>query len=230
MKDFDDLTEAELINLTTEDTIYYIDRACAEAGIPLLPPVKPELPVKPPENDLIVYNVSGIKLLDMQEAMRLREFLASLTSLGGDAYHYLNGYEHYFQEKTEPISIAPEPMMSEQRALAMKTAIAAHGVAQKQAEEERAEFDKIMERRETVSERVYHHIREAVNTSYLRRALLRDFDRYVELANGDRVVAARFLEKAKPDARTLLPDLFASFGSDDVAANQSASNELPPPW
>lgn len=212
MKDFNMLEEAELIALTPEQIVYYIDLECAEAGIELLPPYKPPLPIKPPENDLNVYKVAGVLLVNMEEAIGLRDYLAGLTSIGADAYHYSQGYRHYFQPKTEPIAIDVVTMMSEQRAIAMKTEIAAHAQAQKDAEEGRAAYDKIFEQRDRVSDRVYAAIRTANFTENRRRELRRDFERYVELANGDAVMAARFLDKAKPSARELLPELFTTVG------------------
>lgn len=229
MKAFDELTDAEVLALNEEQVQFYIDRECAEAGIPLVPPDAPTPPEKQaPAPDVTAYKVTdtGILLTDMQEAERLRDLLNSLKTRGKDGYSWPS-YRSYFKphDTTELAAIEPVRIHSEARAAQVKHELDAHAAASEEYKKASAEYDKNINRREEVAKSIYARRREVSRADRRRQELLREFDRYLPLADGNRTVAARFLGRAHGDASELLPDLFV--GLDVEPAPELAAVAVP---
>jgi chromatin segregation and condensation protein Rec8/ScpA/Scc1 (kleisin family) len=69
------------------------------------------------------------------------------------------------------------------------------------------EYEKIVRERRNVVNSVRERIEEATQKVRRREALGELAARYLELANGDKFMAARFLRKAEPDVDEYLTDL-----------------------
>jgi hypothetical protein len=221
MKPFHELTEDELIALTDEQVTFYIDFACAEAGVPLLPPTIPGNGPTPPKVPTInVYKVAGVSFTDVADAEKLQAFILTLLSRGDEKY--LDGRwrePKYFQPKgdADTYTITTSTSMTEAQARAHLAALDAHEEAKNAHENATRKYREILEKRKSYAKDVHDAISEAHSKRYRRDELQALFDRYVELAGGDRMIAARFLERAKPEAREVLPDIFAGLSREDLA-------------
>lgn len=216
MKPFDDLTDAEILALTDEQIDYYIDRTCAEQGVALVPPTPPDAPtLQPIEDDVTVYDVAGSLFTDMGEAERVRAMLVTISSRVETSYTY-PGYRNYVKPVTEPVSITPKHLLSEQRALAKKDALAAFEEQKRTYEKNRAEYDTAVRGHEAVATSIRAEVRRVHDEDDDRREHQREFERYVTLADGDRRIAWRFLCRVRSRAERLLPELSKELGGPDV--------------
>jgi len=217
MKPFDELTDAEILALTDDQIDYYIDRTCAEEGVALVPPTAPPAPTKPPiENDVSAYKVAGVILTSMGEAERLRDVLRTMTSRVEVGYGGGRHWRQIAKPVTDPIDVDPVSYLSERRAAEQNEAIIAFEEAQKQYQTDKAAYDKAVEGRERVGAHIQSEVRRVRREDYERQELLREFDRYVALADGDRRIAWRFLCRVRSRAEALLPDLSSELGGPDV--------------
>lgn len=211
LKPFDELTEAELNELTPELLELYIDRACAEAGVALLPPSVPVAPTqRAPEPDLEVFQVAGIMCAHLDDARALRDMLAAIQTYKHD--YYGRHYHTKAVRETEPPAVTPRKVYSEAWAEQSREALNVYTEATKQYEEEKRAYDETVRERERIAADIRGAVDRAAARASRRRELRRQFERYLQLANGDALIAARFLGEAKgnSDARELLPDLFKS--------------------
>lgn len=211
MKPFDKLTEQELVALTEDEIQRYIDYACAENGVPLLPalPAAPE--VLNYEPDVKVYSVGHwLHFLHAEQAARVMETISEAAPIELDYLSVPIGVSSHAistRRATEQ-TVTVEMAFSAARAAQLKDDLA----GQKRAEDTYAKAKKDYDR--AVSERESHaaEIRDAVEAAWekhsRRESLRRDFERYLSLADGNAEIAARFLANAHRDAQVLLPDLF----------------------
>lgn len=221
MKPFDDLTHEELIALTDEQVNYYIDRECAEAGVPLLPPsppVQPEIEQFP--KDITHYIVAGLRFLDEREARSVLDAIRNTktrrtTTYIGSRWSYSGPIHDAVDESEQAITIehvhTPEMAAKQKLANETKADLKATFDAAKKTYEEASSG------RETVADRVRRAVSAAWKLESRRQVLLSEYDRYKPLANGDETIAKRFLQRAHGDARQVLPALFPDGWNDEPA-------------
>lgn len=212
MKPFDDLTDDELVTLRDEDVKFYIDYACAEEGVKLLPPQTPAPPTKElPPHDLTAYFIGSspgeFTTLDRDHAMRVVDAMNSQPAIHA---FYIPGptLEQKAIQRTDPYVINSKPLYSEAMVAKVGEQIQRFAVEKKDYDEAKADYEKTRRAREQIAERIHYRIDAAYTKDRRRRDLLALHGRYLELANGDRTIAARFLRRAHPDALDVLPDVF----------------------
>lgn len=209
MKDFDSLTHEEKAELTDEQINYYIDRECAERGIALLPPGGP--PVKPDKgvtaDDLALFEVGGFYFISSADAHEVAEAINKAQSRV--ELNYISGpsYRKYAEPSTTLVQPARTTALSQELRAKLGSIIETQERAAKEYQEEKAAYDKIERNRKSVVD----EIREAITTSRRRMArkseLAIKLSRYVELAGGDQLIAARFIRQAEPDVVEFFPEL-----------------------
>ena len=226
MKAFETLTHDELIALDDTQIDYYINRACAEAGVPLLPPSPPVQPeVAHIDKPVTHYIVAGIRFSDEKDARQVEAAITrcqsrrTLQYLGG-GYHWQN--PQHDAPADDPIVVSMERVF-DAAACALQKADDDAKKAKKEAfESAKKSYDAALTGRENCARDIRSTISAAWKLENRRRELTREYDRYLPLANSDATVAKRFLQKAYSDARDVLPNLFPAGWNDEPAKEAEA--------
>lgn len=226
MKPFEELTDAEILALTEEQITYYIDRECAESGIALLPPEPPTPPSgEHTADDLTTFEVEGLYFTDRADALRVMDLLNSIKTRGTRDYVRNLYSRHRFTPARQPVDLTEFRMLSDARAAKLGDAISEFERQREQHQKDRREYDRIERERGEVSDRIRKRRREARTAEDRKAEIGRLFDRYVDIAEGNRAIAAKFLAKAHSDARDMRPDLFAEA---DAAGIETPSKAAAP--
>lgn len=203
---FEELSDEQVLLLTTEDVERWIDVECAFEGIPLLPerPVEPlDVKIVP---DVTVHEVSGMFFDTADDARKAIEFLDGLSrcELG-----YVHGprFERIYKGPAQPLSITSHRVFTQ--AAWNQIAAVANAAAEKKTEYNTRwnEFEKIDRQRKSVVERIRNRQEEISRKEFARQRMRGNLTRYMELAKGNRVLAIRFLKDAYPNAAELLPEI-----------------------
>lgn len=211
MKDFNELTEDEILALTQDDIERYIDLAAAENGVALLPPA----PVAPTPIDatfdVLAYEVGTFTFTNKGDALDVRDVVnktksrVRVTYAGGE-YSYSGPKKVMADVESEEVTECR--YLSENNAAQRAGAIADAEAAKTGYVKARADYDKIVLWRQRSREPIMRAVRDAQHTRDRRTFLLAEYDRYLTLADQNRRVAARFLQAAHSDANALLPQVF----------------------
>jgi hypothetical protein len=195
------LTDDMLHDLDFEAVDWYIDRACADQGVKLLPPAPPAAP--PTGNvpkSATHYVVAGIRFSAAEVAQRVAdainreaEWIRTLAYIGK---HRWSGPTYDTKDDSPEVTVASE------RVYTFTEAESADGIetrtkdAKAAYDKAKKEYDTVYSERNDVAERIYARISEAHATIRKRERIQIEHSRYVVLAGGDLTIAARFLWKA----------------------------------
>lgn len=213
MRAFDTLTEQELVALSEEDIQRYIDYACAENGVPLLPALIPEPPSNPvPETDEIAYAVgrsysTDIVCLKSSDAQELADFLNRIQTV---ELQYVPGptTDRVIDVRRGPYVVTPTPCYSAALGATIRPALADAERAKKVYDAAKKDYDRAVAEREGTASEIRDKVSDAWEVHNRRESRRRDFARYLQLADGKQDIAARFLLNAHHDSRELLPELY----------------------
>jgi hypothetical protein len=211
MKPFEDLTEDELCGLTEPQIARYYDMICAEQGIGFLP----DEPVKPAqvtfEANVTIYNVgSYLHFLDAAEAAAVAQLINQCTSRTDTEWTHIPRcpVNHKLSNLSDrEMVVSPSQVFSEARWQEIRQRVEAVKEAERVYERDEKHYKDILARRNRATEWMREQIAEARDKGRRRDTLRNEFQRYVDLADGDVRIAWRFLVKTQPDARELVPDL-----------------------
>lgn len=213
MKRIYDLTEAELLSLTDEDVMKYIDYECALDGVPMLPPAPGPMPTKTMlEPDANVFEVAGFLTMDSAHASRILDAFNSgilyKESCPGSDYNtkYL---EPLTADKYGKPKIETKTVHSAEQWDKIKDSHQAFAGNKADWEKINKVYQEALKGRATISDDVWQQIRDARGHSYEREQIRAEYSRYLELAEGNRQIALNFLTKVKD--LTEFPDLQAEF-------------------
>lgn len=200
MKHLDDHTNEELVALTDEQIEHYCDLACAEAGVPFLPP-EPVEPVKPEVKcDLTLMSLRWHGFyMTPGHAAKVLEAIASETiyKQGGEGdYHYSKPISESDYEFPE---LRPESFVDRSTYDSQQKEIEQYGVEKKQYDRDKREFDRIFKEREGTVSWIYERISDASRFVRFCESARISFKRYLQLANNDATVAMNFMLKASTD-------------------------------
>ena len=214
MKPFDQLTETELIALTEEELNRYIDLKCAEEGVKLLPTEAPKPPkMDPCAADAIVYTVGSFSFFDRKDAERI---VAQLAKCSLAKTEYLrNGYKTDYNRQTavpeyELPTVSEKSYHSPEHAARHAQAIALYNEQKEAYEKANREYTELTQQRAKIAQEYLDAIREARTTSNKRATLMKEYERYMQLAEQNKGVALRFLRLAHTDAPEVLFELYAN--------------------
>ena len=208
MKRFDDLTDAEVLALTDEDVERYIDLACAEAGVQLLPEKPGPAPEKPDETrDATLFEVAGQSFSTMEDAESVMKMINGLTRL--DTNYLAGNYkDQYVSGSQSDVSITTNSVYSALRWHGIKEEMEAYAKAKKGHDSVVSSYKDCVRERNNESNSVRERVEEVHANAHEAGRLRRHLERYIELADGDVEVARRFLLNAYPDAKEYLPEEF----------------------
>lgn len=220
-KPFDSLTHEELISLSDAEVNFYIDRECAEQGVPLLPPsppVSPDIQIVP--KTVAHYAVAGVRFLAESDARAVQAVINSAKSRR--TLQYLGTYRwsdpQHDAPDTDEVQVTMDMVFDADGAARFK--METDQKADKKAAYDAAKkvYDQALTGRDNVAKGIRSTISSAWRLESRRQSLMSEYERYLPLANGDAVVAKRFLQRAHGDAREVLPDLFPEGWNDEPRA------------
>jgi len=198
MKRIYDMDESEVLALTDEMINRLIDYECANEGVPLLPPhpgAKPKaIDIKP---DTTIYKVGEWNFINVEDANRVFEVLATSTLCDVDGYSKdarigsIITTNHYSYPQVKTIKVMSSSLYIKEQSQIATVAV---------AEEEWGKANKIYNQAYAAREGIVGNAWEVVRMAREHEAACNkfraDFARYLELADGDRVIAMNFLTKA----------------------------------
>jgi hypothetical protein len=199
MKKFDLLSDEEVLALTQEEIQSYSDLACAEAGVPFLPP-KPEKPkndgISP---DKIVFEVSGFCVDSTENFLKIAEFIRSNNIAILDVNYVPGpGCNKKIYGYKEEITYNSRSVFSEDHWEKI-------GAEKEKYEEQKAEYETANDEWETINrkrETEVQYISDRINKIYEnqrnKQRYIEYFNQYLVLAKGDKEIAMSFLRKAYP--------------------------------
>jgi hypothetical protein len=214
MKSIEDLKDHELLELTPAAVDRFIELACAEDGVPLLPKAAPTPPVKRKEliPDLVLHELSGLYFFKREQADEVRKRLLE-CDLGTVGYVKLPGWKSDYNRRVaeaeyEVPKITQVELFSETKIGENLRMINETTEAEDAYKKDKENYERISKRRAEIAEKVMKVIAAARKRAQERTFLLAELERYVDLAEQDRGIALRFLAKAHPEAREILADVF----------------------
>lgn len=193
---FEELTDEQVNSLTEADIDWYIRRARAEAGVPLLPvPVEPEyLPVPGP--DVPTFHVSGEVFSDRDAAEAVQ---AVIVRHSGHRIRlsYGRDYSVRFVESVDTAVQVTTVMAYSTAAYAEHKAVLEENATRKNAyQNDRRAYDDAERKCSDIRGRIEDRIAD-VRERFQRVDMLADrFLEYRSIANGDDLMAMQFLVKA----------------------------------
>lgn len=195
MKRMLDFTSDELMDLSSEECVQLVDLECAHGGIRLLtahPGERPES-VKA-EPDVKCFEVCGL-LFDNEEIARcVADFINSKRRM--DTFYHRNEYRYGSPEgvrMTDRVELVTtkkfwSAVHYEENRVQMELA----RVETDKFDELEREYDAISKEREDISSKLTSLIGDASNERNRIERIVKGFEKYVVIANGDRHVALNF--------------------------------------
>lgn len=201
-KRINDMTDAELLDLTNDQVRTLIDYECALAGVPLLPPE----PVKPsfdkPKPDMEVYEIScSVYFTDAAQVAQILNMMNRSNKVGYNHDYGKTGLTHAVNE----ISVYQAPKYEAKLIYSQNLFESVKEQAEqvKQAENtynaEKKAWDSAFGERKDIIKMVNDNITKAADRKREWDKHTGLFDRYVALAGGNKETAWTFLVAAYPD-------------------------------
>lgn len=216
MKNFNDLTDLEISELTSEEIERYVDYECAMEGIQLLPPHPGNPPEKvEAEKDTEIYTVGEFVFLSKESALKFFDFVTE------NGFYRIEGYqenrrvilanpEDYYYPK-----MSSEMIASEQSYAKSKQQLDIYKTEKKRYDAIKERYDNAKKERQGILDGILDKIQEAVTRIKEQKQLRTIFNRYIDLADGNRETALKFLLNANSDASELYPDLVKELSGDN---------------
>ena len=207
MRNFDDLNDAEILALDDAQVNQYIDLACAEAGVALLPPPPNDPALVPVTPDVTVYGVGDFYFYEQGDALQVATLLGSLRRCTAQ---YVSGprYERVIRPDNNDPTVSTAKHFSPENWDRVKNDANRYAEQKKTYDTNLAEYNKASEARSRIAEAICERRERVCADEHRRNQLHANFERYLTLADGNRGIAACFLQNAHGDASALLPELF----------------------
>jgi hypothetical protein len=191
MQTIHDLTDEEIAGLTDDQVNMFIDVECARKGAPLLPlmPVEPEKPTAEPDKNF--YGVSGLWFATAAEAA---EVLAAITKHQPYTYEWRgNQYVAKRGAQYQGDEVSTKKMFSPEHYETHRKVLEKYEADKKLYDSEKKRFDEALGKRSENTQEVWDIVSRAREIKSERAQIQRTYDRYLELAKGDKGIAFDFL-------------------------------------
>jgi hypothetical protein len=208
MKRLSEYTKKELISLTPEQRHDLIDLECANEGVRLLP----EKPIKPEktglEKDITYFELAGtVKFANRKEIITIVDTINKCELLESE-YLMRYDYDHRYLKKSDKyVSFEQCQGYSEETLLKIKDRKKQYDKDIEDYEKSKNEYSEILKKQIKISAKVDEKIREAGREHELIKALRREYNRYLQLSEGDRKIAFNFLLDGRSDQKELIEKL-----------------------
>lgn len=212
MKDFKELTNQEVYDLTSEEIEIYKKLVLAENGVKFpVEPIKPELEEE--KGDITVYTIDGLSekwnglcFESMGDAVSFADFVRNAKGIGFKSNNSKIDYNTFFFEHGLPkdwkgkdltLLVGAETIFSKEKFNEVANNVKAYKKAMEKYKSDREAYDKTCERAKVltsfIDERVFEVREDIDNKKKLTRLFVND---YLPLAEGDNDIAIKFLDKA----------------------------------
>jgi len=198
MNEFSDLTDEQVFKLTPEQVEFYVNLECAKEGILLLPderPIEPRLE-KPPF-DAVAFQVGDFCVANQSEAAKILEVLKSVKIIRLE-YESATGYDSKvikrldtFTPEIKQISCYSQEMFAE-----IKKQLAEYNMAKNSYDRASREYNDIVTKRENAAKWIWERVEDVRERHNSQEKLLKEYNRYLVLANNDPGIALNFLQSA----------------------------------
>lgn len=212
MKDFKELTNQEVYDLTSEQIEFYKKLVLAENGVKFpIEPIKPELEEE--KGDITVYTLDGLSekwnglcFESMDDAISFADFVRNAKGIGFKSNNSNIDYSTFFFEHGLPkdwqgkdltLMVCAETIFSKEKFDEVANSVKAYKKAMEKYKSDRDTYNKTCERAKVltsfIDERVFE-VREDINNKKKLTYLF--VNEYLPLAEGNDEIAIKFLEKA----------------------------------
>lgn len=201
MKRIYEMNEAELLSLDDEQTVKLVDYECALEGVPMLPPSPGPEPKKvTAAPDVTLYQIAGQNTLDHDHAKRILDACNSAPLF--ETSNPRNDYQTvYLTPLTEKSYNRPKIETSSAHSPEQWDKIKNDFTSFSERKDEWDAINKVyqaaVKERQQITDDVYSKISDARRHAYEREQLRLEFNRYLELAEGSKSIALKFLLKVK---------------------------------
>jgi len=197
-----DYTGVELEQLQEAEVSRIIDLECAEAGVPFALEHPGEYKPLPKDTDVVLYQIghTGLLVQDRKEAEQLAEYLRQFE-LWTNECNWQFGYEPVAQHSMDKLEIVRVDGYSLSKMKDKKDAIARDKELKERHDKAVEAYSQVLQSRGRVSESVWKIVHAAWDFKEQRESLIRELNRYVELAEGDGAIGLRFFQKARQHSK-----------------------------
>jgi hypothetical protein len=227
MKRFEDLSDEEVLALDSGKIDFYINLECAHEGVPLLPPA----PVAPEKDDVKgdveVFKVPETIFATKEDAERVAALATLCKRL---TWGYVPGprFDRIVNQTDEPVHVANERTFTPSGWDLVKTVAERFHAENEAFKKEKAEFEKALVARGRVSREIMGRVERVQAVERRRQRMMVLYNKYIDLADGDRKLAAKFLTQAYSEAPELLIDVKELIADQDITAKKTAeAPEIP---
>lgn len=194
MKRLDDYTREELINITDEERelLIEVEAMCEGVDIPEEPKYLEEQFVDRPDMEVYEVEVGDLIYTSKEEAEKVVSFLNS-TSRGGLDYKYENGYDRKYYKPTDTlISAKSVRAYSYEKYKQIGELLKTNKKAKEINENLKSDYTNAIKGYNNIKAEVQQAIDNAVYAQQTEERYKTAYNRYIELANGDKEVAQKF--------------------------------------
>ena len=211
MRYFDELSNAEREELTDEVVERYVALECARKGAPLSPGAPPVMPAPVIiEPDATIFDVGNFSFFKRDAADEVAGLIAKHLVVN---LEYANNYSDRIIgiEVENPPAVSPRRVYTRIYYEQMKGQIAQRETAKKLYETAKKEHEEATKARDEASSWIWEAIEVARTRKRRRQEMREKFTQYLDLADGDRSIAWKFLVQAHSDIEKEFPELFDEF-------------------
>lgn len=201
MKRYNEYTELELANMTSEQISNLIDIECMAEGAPISvqKPIYVDVPeIDPPKESVYYLDVGSVFLLSQEEAEALKKVIDSLKTRVRTEYSYGMDYrKKYIMPFESVVSIKKEKYYSKDAYFKISDDLEAISKAEKINSEREELYNKSLEKRKKIELEVMEAYYESLDYKRNVEEAKKMYEKYIELAEGNVEVAEKFFEKTE---------------------------------
>ena len=194
MKRLKDYTKEELINITDEEKklLIEVEAMCEGVEIPEEPKYLEVLEVEAPDMEVYVVETDDLIYESKEKAERVVSFLNSIRT-GNLDYDYLNGYDRkYFKTTDKLVSAKAVRVYSYEKYRKLSELLRTNKKAKELNDNLRSEYNEALKGFNKIVAEVQGAIDNAVYEQQAEERYRTAYNRYIEIANGDKEVAQKF--------------------------------------
>ena len=208
-KPFDELTEAELLELKDEEIQAEVDLRCAQRGVRLLP-LCPEKPAEVDvEFDQNLYCIAGLYFLNEDAALNIKRCIDAESQYEVTTEYITGSYSwslpKTWKRATGDHTVTSMQVLSPNVAADKKQALVKYEALKKEFEDADNDYKAVKAERDEIEEAVWAPVHKAQENQRARARFAAEFARYLVLSNNLHDVAYKFLIDAYPDAKKAFP-------------------------
>jgi hypothetical protein len=196
MSYFSDKSQEAIAALTDDEITRVINLACAEQGIPIFIE-RPEKPKLEMDMDATLYKVGEWLFYDAKDANQVADAVRKCNRAATNYDYWDSSSRRTYKPCDSDVEVKAEKFFSPEKHHQYKAELTAHARREKDYESAKTEWDAIEKSKAEVIGRVWDEVNDARHAIRERERVIALYEKYVELANGDREVAWNFLKRAE---------------------------------